>query len=89
MLPVVDGRIMVSPVRSVRPKSVLVTAKGTTTSSASKPLEGSSEWEIELKSLLLNPAPAFRDVVEDARCVVVAGGTMSPVSDSFDPRDGS
>jgi chromosome transmission fidelity protein 1 len=28
---------------------------------------------------LLNPAPHFRDVVDVARSVVLAGGTMSPV----------
>ena len=32
-----------------------------------------------LKYLLLDPSPHFRDVVEEARAVILAGGTMSPV----------
>ncbi|TPX68230.1 hypothetical protein SpCBS45565_g03214 [Spizellomyces sp. 'palustris'] len=34
-----------------------------------------------LKYLLLNPANCFRSIVEDARAVVLAGGTMEPVQD--------
>ncbi|KAF9312900.1 ATP-dependent DNA helicase chl1 [Podila horticola] len=34
-----------------------------------------------LKFMLLNPARVFRPLVEEARCVVLAGGTMEPVSD--------
>ena len=37
------------------------------------------EDTVELKYQLLNPAPNFMDVVEEARAVVLAGGTMSPV----------
>ncbi|KAI9019056.1 helicase C-terminal domain-containing protein [Hyaloraphidium curvatum] len=36
---------------------------------------------VELKYMLLNPANAIRDVVEEARIVILAGGTMEPVSD--------
>ena len=39
--------------------------------------EGAS---ITLKYMLLDPTFHFKDVVEDARAVVLAGGTMSPVS---------
>ncbi|KAF6757547.1 helicase C-terminal domain-containing protein [Ephemerocybe angulata] len=39
------------------------------------------EPTVELKYQLLNPAPNFMEVVEEARSVVLAGGTMSPVSD--------
>lgn len=35
---------------------------------------------IALKYMLLDPTFHFKDVVEDARAVVLAGGTMSPVS---------
>ncbi|KAI9005348.1 hypothetical protein BC832DRAFT_592469 [Gaertneriomyces semiglobifer] len=37
-----------------------------------------------LKYLLLNPANAFRTVVEEARAVILAGGTMEPVQDLLD-----
>ncbi|KAJ3758309.1 helicase C-terminal domain-containing protein [Lentinula raphanica] len=36
---------------------------------------------VEIKYHLLNPAPHFRDVVDEARAVIIAGGTMSPISD--------
>lgn len=36
--------------------------------------------ESSLKFLLLNPAKHFRDIVSEARAVVLAGGTMHPVS---------
>jgi chromosome transmission fidelity protein 1 len=32
-----------------------------------------------MKYLLLNPAEHFREVVDDARSVVLAGGTLAPV----------
>lgn len=38
------------------------------------------EVSVELKYQLLNPAPNFLEVVEEARSVILAGGTMSPVS---------
>ncbi|EKG22592.1 Helicase-like DEXD box c2 type [Macrophomina phaseolina MS6] len=34
-----------------------------------------------LKYMLLDPTHHFRDIVEDARAVILAGGTMSPMSD--------
>lgn len=37
----------------------------------------SAEWT--LKYRLLDPSPPFRDVVEEARAIILAGGTMSPV----------
>ncbi|KAF7297812.1 Chl1 helicase [Mycena kentingensis (nom. inval.)] len=41
----------------------------------------SGKDDVELKYQLLNPAPPFLDVVESARSVILAGGTMSPVPD--------
>lgn len=38
-----------------------------------------SGQDVELKYLLLNPAPPLQEVVEEARCIILAGGTMSPV----------
>lgn len=38
------------------------------------------EDTVEIKYQLLNPSALFRDIVEVARSVVLAGGTMSPVS---------
>ena len=34
---------------------------------------------VDIKYQLLNPSALFRDVVDVARSVVLAGGTMSPV----------
>ncbi|EKD18760.1 putative ATP-dependent RNA helicase chl1 [Drepanopeziza brunnea f. sp. 'multigermtubi' MB_m1] len=36
---------------------------------------------INLKFLLLDPAPHFQAIVSEARAVILAGGTMSPMSD--------
>ena len=41
--------------------------------------KGDSET-VALRYVLLDPTFHFREVVEDARAVVLAGGTMSPVS---------
>ncbi|ORX33827.1 hypothetical protein BD324DRAFT_643783 [Kockovaella imperatae] len=38
---------------------------------------------VHLKYILLNPAERFREVVEQARSVILAGGTMEPISDFF------
>ncbi|KAK2459645.1 hypothetical protein APHAL10511_008290 [Amanita phalloides] len=37
--------------------------------------------DVELKYQQLNPSPHFMEVVEVARSVILAGGTMSPISD--------
>ncbi|KAH8825111.1 helicase C-terminal domain-containing protein [Flagelloscypha sp. PMI_526] len=37
--------------------------------------------EVEIKYQHLNPAPHFAEVIDSARSVILAGGTMSPVSD--------
>lgn len=39
-----------------------------------------SQDDIMLKYMLLDPTNHFREIVEDARAVILAGGTMSPVS---------
>jgi chromosome transmission fidelity protein 1 len=36
--------------------------------------------DVELRYVLLDPTNHFREIVEDARAVILAGGTMSPVS---------
>ncbi|KAJ7714216.1 helicase C-terminal domain-containing protein [Mycena metata] len=41
----------------------------------------SGQEDVEMKYQLLNPAPHFLEVVEAARSVILAGGTMSPISD--------
>jgi chromosome transmission fidelity protein 1 len=38
------------------------------------------DQELSLRYMLLDPTYHFKDIVEDARAVVLAGGTMSPVS---------
>ncbi|RAL08409.1 DNA helicase [Aspergillus homomorphus CBS 101889] len=37
--------------------------------------------DIRLRYMLLDPSNQFRDIVEDARAVILAGGTMSPMTD--------
>ncbi|KAF7721013.1 DEAD H (Asp-Glu-Ala-Asp His) box helicase 11, partial [Apophysomyces ossiformis] len=41
----------------------------------------SGESDATIKYMLLNPSDAFAPVVEEARSVVLAGGTMEPISD--------
>ena len=42
--------------------------------------EKSDSGDLSLKYMLLDPTHHFRDIVEEARSVILAGGTMSPVS---------
>ncbi|KAJ3733285.1 helicase C-terminal domain-containing protein [Lentinula guzmanii] len=63
-----DGRISFTLTNSSGP---LLNAKS----------KSSSPSSVEVKYHLLNPAPHFRDVVDEARSVIIAGGTMSPISD--------
>jgi len=42
--------------------------------------ERSEDNSVSLKYMLLDPSPHFQELVEDARAVILAGGTMSPVS---------
>lgn len=44
--------------------------------------EKSEESDLSLKYMLLDPTHHFREIVEDARAVILVGGTMSPVSHS-------
>jgi chromosome transmission fidelity protein 1 len=37
--------------------------------------------EIAYRYVLLNPAGSFKDIVDDAKAVVLAGGTMDPIQD--------
>ncbi|KAL9125611.1 MAG: hypothetical protein Q9217_005208 [Psora testacea] len=43
--------------------------------------ERSDSSDLALKYILLDPTHHFREVVEDARAVILAGGTMSPMDD--------
>ncbi|EEQ90245.2 chromosome transmission fidelity protein 1 [Blastomyces dermatitidis ER-3] len=40
-----------------------------------------SQNDVLLKYMLLDPTNHFREIVEDARAVILAGGTMSPMDD--------
>jgi hypothetical protein len=65
-------------------------ADGRVLMSSTPPPPGSTEDKkpvITLKYLLLNPTDHFRDVVEQTRSVVLAGGTMEPVSYILCPSD--
>ncbi|KAJ3847929.1 helicase C-terminal domain-containing protein [Lentinula lateritia] len=63
-----DGRVSLT----------LINVSGPSTASKLRPKQPST---VEIKYHLLNPAPHFRDVVDEARAVIIAGGTMSPISD--------
>ncbi|PFH53881.1 hypothetical protein AMATHDRAFT_186475 [Amanita thiersii Skay4041] len=47
-------------------------------------LVGGSEKQVQLKYQQLNPSSNFMEVVEAARSVILAGGTMSPIPDIAD-----
>ncbi|XP_039302486.1 ATP-dependent DNA helicase DDX11 isoform X2 [Solenopsis invicta] len=47
-------------------------------------LPGTTIGQGIIKFLLLNPAAHFHDIVRDARSVVLAGGTMEPISEFID-----
>ncbi|EFR02642.1 hypothetical protein MGYG_05640 [Nannizzia gypsea CBS 118893] len=40
--------------------------------------------DVQMKYLLLDPTSRFRELVEDARAVILAGGTMEPMDDYVD-----
>ncbi|KAG9646486.1 ATP-dependent RNA helicase CHL1, partial [Aureobasidium melanogenum] len=42
---------------------------------------GEERAQTKVKYMLLDPSEHFRDIVEEARAVILAGGTMSPMSD--------
>jgi len=44
-----------------------------------------TDTDISLKYLLLDPTNSFREIVDEARAVILAGGTMSPVPFSPPP----
>ena len=43
--------------------------------------ERNDKHELCLKYMLLDPTHYFKEIVEEARCVILAGGTMSPMED--------
>lgn len=43
-----------------------------------------SQDDIVLKYLLLDPSEDFKDVLEESKCVLLAGGTMEPITDFTD-----
>ena len=44
-----------------------------------------SKDRVEIKYQQLNPASHFLELVQASRCVILAGGTMSPVSTKYSP----
>ncbi|CAG8641737.1 11122_t:CDS:10 [Ambispora gerdemannii] len=48
------------------------------------PIAGTSKYQPYVKYLLLNPSNQFKDIVMEARSVILAGGTMEPVKDLID-----
>lgn len=45
-----------------------------------------TDTDISLKYMLLDPNNSFREIVEEARAVILAGGTMSPVPPNPPPK---
>ncbi|RKP06517.1 helicase C-terminal domain-containing protein [Thamnocephalis sphaerospora] len=68
-----DGRVMVS----LGPNAEEQKQAGVLPNQAA----GALDIAVHARYLLLNPAEHFRQVVEEARSVVLAGGTMAPVDD--------
>ncbi|KAI9654589.1 MAG: ATP-dependent DNA helicase chl1 [Alyxoria varia] len=56
-------------------------ATGDSGSSISNPRGGGGGGNIVLKYLLLDTTHHFKEIVDDARAVILAGGTMSPIDD--------
>ncbi|CAN6634625.1 ATP-dependent DNA helicase Chl1p [Trichomonascus vanleenenianus] len=40
--------------------------------------------QLQLQYLLVDPSAHFKEIVDDARCVILAGGTMEPTGDYLD-----
>lgn len=53
------------------------------TTKDSRPNEVDSD-RVTLRYMLLNPAEHFQTVIDEARCIVLAGGTMEPVRTVYD-----
>ena len=70
-------------------KGVLMKFQGFLTALMNPAAEGRffvsrQDGEIVVRYTLLDPREHFRDIVEEARAVILAGGTMSPTSDYAD-----
>lgn len=77
--PVKDGRIILSVDKPfATTKSIATHSKGGKQNAASVPATVKAPI-ITIRYLLLNPSEVFRPVVDEARSVILAGGTMSPV----------
>ncbi|KAK7056977.1 ATP-dependent DNA helicase chl1 [Paramarasmius palmivorus] len=75
-----SGKGSIPPLHSV--EDLLLSLAGATEDGRiTLSIEGVNGQEVVIKYHLLNPAPHFREVVDAARSVILAGGTMSPMSD--------
>ncbi|KAK4047703.1 ATP-dependent DNA helicase chl1 [Microbotryomycetes sp. JL201] len=72
----VDGRVLLS---AETVKSTPLSISGTNGSKMGE--SASTKVEVTLKYMLLSPAESFREVIDQAKSVILAGGTMSPMSD--------
>lgn len=80
-----------SEARTQQPRGVLTEFVGLLTALANPSGEGrffvvrdSVKQETVLKYNLMDPQEHFRDIVQSARAVILAGGTMSPMADYHD-----
>ncbi|KAK4049090.1 ATP-dependent DNA helicase chl1 [Microbotryomycetes sp. JL221] len=73
----VDGRILLSAETIKAP----VSTTGANTTKTENTATLRDRIEVTFKYMLLSPGESFRDVAEQAKSVVLAGGTMAPMSD--------
>lgn len=75
-----DGRVLLSAETITTAAPTPPPTKGAASNSATASSPSTTRVEVTLKYMLLAPSESFRDVAEEAKSVVLAGGTMAPVS---------
>ncbi|KAG7401622.1 ATP-dependent DNA helicase chl1 [Phytophthora boehmeriae] len=74
----------ISPLRIVEALLKALTSAGADGRILAQPHNVSKNVEGAIKFILLNPAKHFQEVVEKSRSVILAGGTMQPISQVID-----
>lgn len=74
-----DGRVLLSAETITSPAPSVVPSTKGAAGTPTVPTQALTKVEVTLKYMLLAPSESFRDVAEQAKSVVLAGGTMAPV----------